>query len=123
VVDRVDAENRVKRTVRERERLARIGAHKARPVGKAALASGVVRGLTPSSSISIPVTRQPVVATVNRAEPPEPLATSRTSLDESSSSQQQNRGCSSAVSHEFWPMSSPNASRRIDANSSWANRS
>ena len=65
---------------------------------------------------------KPVIAAVNSAGPPAPLPISSSSLDESSPNHRQNARCSSAVSHEFWPMSSPKASRRIDANSSSANR-
>jgi hypothetical protein len=52
---------------------------------------------------------------MNSAGPPDPLATSRASLEASSSSDAKNPRYSSAVSHEFWPISSPNASERMVA--------
>jgi hypothetical protein len=72
--------------------------------------------------MSTPTIQQPVTATANNAGPPEPLATPSNSVEESSSSHSQKVRCSFAVSHEFWPMSSPDASRLIAAYSSSANR-
>ena len=51
-----------------------------------------------------------------------PPPNSSSSLDGSSRNHSQNILSSSAVSHEFWPMSSPNASRRIGVYSSSASR-
>src|SRR5215469_14585694 len=55
----------------------------------------------PAWWMSTPMIRQPVVAAVNSAGPPEPLATSSSLLDWPSSSRLQNTRCSSAVSQEL----------------------
>jgi len=49
------------------------------------------------------------------AGPPDPLATSSTSADVPRSSEAKKPRYSSAVSHEFCPISSPNASERMVA--------
>jgi len=115
VVDRVDADDRVERLVLEGEPLARVGPLEMRSLGEPRSRAASFPAATPVACMSTPVTRQPVFAAVNSAVPPDPLATSSNSLEGPSSSHSQKARSSSAVSHEFWPMSSPHVSRRIDA--------
>jgi len=63
----------------------------------------------------MPVTLQPVAAAILSAGPPAPLAMSSSVRPGPRFSRRMKPSCSAAVIQLCWPMSSPNASRRISA--------
>ena len=121
VVDRVDADERVEAAVVEGQRLARVDANEAGALGEPCRAAAALAAATPSSWRSTPVTRQPVSRTMNRAGPPDPLATLNTLVDASRPSAcEEGCGTHRRFNHQFWPISSPRASERMAASRSSA---